>query len=314
MSMMLASRWTSAAYLEAARVRTPEIDIDHLYLGLLAVGGQAARLLGRHGVSLASARRRVQETLTDDLAALGVHTPLPSPKAAIEIGNPEWRATPRAHELVKDTPLKEGTYPVLTSLITEPSGTVRRLLTADGVDPDALLTELAARTPEQDSAERVPSDPGLLPAPARARRIGYYLSADPGLVADTLADTTVLALWAYDPEKSEVSDDGETVRHGRGRKTLTVRVHSTRRQEDDRDVVTWIHEMVDGPHAGQPLRYDRFEVRPAPGGAELLHTAGTRTFGTLGGLFAPLTDWFNTWGMMHGAQRIGLEVADRQAA
>lgn len=49
MSMMLSSRWTSAAYLEAARVRTPEIDIDHLYLGLLAVGGQAARLLGATG-------------------------------------------------------------------------------------------------------------------------------------------------------------------------------------------------------------------------------------------------------------------------
>ena len=66
-----------------------------------------------------------------------------------------------------------------------------------------------------------------------------------------------------------------------------------------------------GEHA---LRYDRFEVRAAPGGAELMHTAGTRSFGRLGGLIAPLTDWFSTWGMVHGAQRLGLEVADRQAA
>lgn len=44
MSMLLTSRWTGAAHLEAARTRTTEIDVDHLYLGLLAVGGQAARI------------------------------------------------------------------------------------------------------------------------------------------------------------------------------------------------------------------------------------------------------------------------------
>ncbi len=317
MSMMLSSRWTSAAYLEAARVRTPEIDIDHLYLGLLAVGGQAARLLGRHGVSLASARQRVRESLSDDLATLGVHAPeavLPPPMRAVEIGGPEWRATPRAHDLVCHAKVKEGTCAVLAALIAEPSGAARRLLAADGVDPDALLAELAAEGPEPGAPERVPLDSGLLPAPARAHRIGYYLSAAPALVADTVADHSTLALWAYDPARAEVTDDGATVRHSRGRKTLTVKIGQTRHREAEREVITWTHEMLDGPHAGQPLRYDRFEVRAAPGGAELMHTAGTRSFGRLGGLIAPLTDWFSTWGMVHGAQRLGLEVADRQAA
>ena len=62
----------SSNLLEAARTRVSEIDIDHLYLGLLAVGGQAARILGRHGVSLSTARRRVRESLTSDLDALGL--------------------------------------------------------------------------------------------------------------------------------------------------------------------------------------------------------------------------------------------------
>ena len=102
MSMLLVSRWTGAAHLEAARTRTTEIDVDHLYLGLLAVGGQAARILGRHGVSLTSARRRVRESLTDDLSALGLDAAtdiLPPPRAARDLDFTEWRATGRAQRI-----------------------------------------------------------------------------------------------------------------------------------------------------------------------------------------------------------------------
>ena len=38
----------------AARVGVREVDTEHLYLGLLALGGAAARLLGSHGVTLAA--------------------------------------------------------------------------------------------------------------------------------------------------------------------------------------------------------------------------------------------------------------------
>lgn len=317
MSMLLVSRWTGAAHLEAARTRTTEIDVDHLYLGLLAVGGQAARILGRHGVSLSSARERVRESLTDDLNALGLDAAaavLPPPKAARDLDFTDWRATGRAHDLVNQVKLKDGTCAALATLIAEPSGVVRRLLVADGVDPDALTAELAAVTDEPDAVERVAADPALLPPPARAARLRHYLSSPPEKVADALADPALLATWAYDPRKSEVGDGGETIRHIRGRKTMTVRVHHTRRREGDADVVTWIHELVDGPHAGQPLRYDRFAILPAPGGSELVHTAGQRNFGPLGRLAAPLFDWFSRFGMAYGAQRIGLEVADRQAA
>lgn len=157
MTMLLTSRWAGAAQLEAARTRVSEIDIDHLYLGLLAVGGQAARILGRHGVSLSTARRRVRESLTSDLDALGLaaaESVLPPPRAARDIDIADWRATDRAHELVNHAPLRDGTAAALGALIEEPSGVVRRLLAADGVDPDELRTELATSAPETAAVER----------------------------------------------------------------------------------------------------------------------------------------------------------------
>ena len=317
MSMLLTSRWTGAAHLEAARTRTTEIDVDHLYLGLLAVGGQAARILGRHGVSLTSARRRVREALIDDLATLGLQATgdvVPPPKAARELDFADWRATSRAHDLVNRAPLRKGTAAALATLIAEPSGVVRHLLVTDGVDPDQLMTELASAPTEPDPVERVAYDPSLLPAPAWAKRLRHYLSSPPDLVADAIADAALLAAWAYDPNKAQVDDSGETIRHTRGSRTMTVRAHHTRRREGESEVVTWIQEVASGAHAGQPLCYDRFVVAAAPGGTELLHTAGQRSFGLLGRLTAPLAGWFSWVGMQYAAQRIGLEVADRQAA
>ncbi len=315
MTMLLTSRWAGAAQLEAARTRAAEIDIDHLYLGLLAVGGQAARILGRHGVSLTTARRRVRELLASDLDTLGLaaaESVLPPPRAARDIDIADWRATDRAYQLVNQAPLRDGTAAALGALIEEPSGVVRRLLASDGVDPDGLLTELAKGTPEPAAVERVDADPTVLPPPSSANRIRHYLSASPQLTADALADPALLAVWAYDPKRSEVSADGETVRHSRGRKDLTLRMHHVRRAEGASDVVIWIHEMVDGRHAGQPLRYDRFEIVPATGGTELVHTAGQRSFGVLGRIAGPASARFAGLGMLYAAHRIGMEIADRQ--
>ena len=316
MSMLLTSRWTGAAHLEAARTRLGEIDVDHLYLGLLAVGGHAARTLGAHGVSLTSARQRVRESLASDLAALGLDVPdavLPAPKAARDLDFADWRASGPAHDLVAaQAKARGGTCAALLALIDESSGVVRRLLIADGVDPDVLAAELAG-VPGEPDAERVPADPGLLPPPARATRIRHYLSSPPDAVGDALADPALLSAWAYDPAKAEMGGAGETIRHRHGRKKVTLRVHHTRRREGEADVVTWIQEMVDGPHPGQPLRYDRFAIVAAPGGAELVHTGGQRSFGLLGRLAAPFTGWISGVGMTYSAHRIGMEIADRQA-
>ena len=72
MKLSLANLWTTAAYREALRTRAPELDLDHLYLGLLAFGGSAARVLGHHGITLRSARQRVADAAASDLARLGI--------------------------------------------------------------------------------------------------------------------------------------------------------------------------------------------------------------------------------------------------
>ena len=51
MNIKLSSLLTTASWREAARLRAAEVDLEHLYLGLIAVGGSAARLLGRHGTA-----------------------------------------------------------------------------------------------------------------------------------------------------------------------------------------------------------------------------------------------------------------------
>ena len=82
--------YSTLSFLESEILRAggPELDLSEMWIVRniyfekavkyvrmhgalnLAVGGQAARILGRHGVSLTSARRRVREALIDDLATV----------------------------------------------------------------------------------------------------------------------------------------------------------------------------------------------------------------------------------------------------
>ena len=55
-----------------------------------------------------------------------------------------------------------------------------------------------------------------------------------------------------------------------------------------------------------------FEIVPATGGAELVHTAGQRSFGFLGRIVGPASARFAGLGMLYAAHRIGMEIADRQ--
>lgn len=312
MSIPLSSLWTTAAWREAARLRAAEVDVDHLYLGLIAVGGAAAQLLGTHGITLASARRQVRAAHPADPGALGVDVAdLPSPIHFMQAGDAAWRATARADEVVKGAGMTD-TYELLVALLKEPSGTVRRLVAADGVTPQGLVPALKAGADDPYTTERAVPDTTLLPGPARAQRVRRYVSAPVGLVADALADPTLLQLWSYDPTKADVSGGGCTVRHHKGGDSLTVRLTVTTAAEGDRRVVTWVQEALDGRYAGERLTYDRFEVSPAAGGATIVRTAGRRTFGLLGRAASPFTDRFIGWGMLHTMQAITFGIADRQ--
>ncbi len=313
MSLPLATYWPTAAWREAARVGAPKVDVDHLYLGLIGVGGEAARLLGRHGVTLASARSRVRESLDTDLATLGLDAAgvqLPPLTRLDRIGEPPLAYTDRAGALIRTAVKLPDTYSALVALLQEPSGTVRRLVAADGLAPQQLVPELKEGSEESLSAEPTELRPGLLPGPGYAQRYRLFVSVPPDALADAIADPEHLAWWSYDPAKAKTGDDPATVTHHAGRRTLSVHSRVTRTSEADAEVITWLHSDAADPDAG-PLRHDRFEVRGAPGGSDLTWTAGHRTVGALGALTAPVTKRFAAWGMAHSALAVAFAAAEQ---
>jgi len=307
-----------AAWREAARLRHPEIDLDHLYLGLLAQGGPAAQLLGGHGITLASARQAVRDLTAEELASLGID--------AQAVLQPPPRSTTQLHHgAVGDIPLSERSRELagtarsvrtnsatLRALLDEPSGRVRRLLTWNGADPDAVRTGTHDHGSERRSTELVEADPALLPRPSQAVRYRQYISATPADVADVIADPDVLTSWAVKPE-DVIGCDGQALltRHGRGSTAMTLRWMVHRSTGPDGPVVIWRQAITGGPQDGQPLACDRFDLHPQGPGSEVIRTRGFRTRRPLGRLLGPVTARLTGLGMPVTLQNIAYAVADR---
>ncbi len=311
--------WQNAAWREAARLRHPEIDFDHLYLGLLAQGGAAAELLGRHGITLASAREAVRDLTAAELASLGIDArtlvqPLPRSTGQLHRGAVgEIPLSQRARELAVTARSVRTNLATLRALLDEPSGRVRRLLTWNGVDPDAVHAGTQVEGDDRGSAEPVEADPALLPRPHCAVRYRQYVSASPDAVADVIADPAVLTSWAVQPE-DVMRCDGQDVRtrSGRGSKRMTLRWAVERSSGPDGPVVTWRRSITGGPHDGQPLAYDRFELHPQGLGSEVVRTQGLHIWRPLGRLLAPVTARLVGLGMPVASQNIAYAVADRE--
>lgn len=311
MKLTLAIHWCNAAWRESARAGSRELDVDHLYLGLVALGGAAARLLGRHGISLASARERVREAQAADLSMLGIEGALLQlpPRALKDLGDPDMQFTSRARALCDRLSKAPDTFAILVGLLKE-SDAVRRLLDADGVAPNDLVQELRAGSDDPLVADRVPPAAGVLPEPARGLRITRFVSVAPEHLADVLADPASLAWWAYDPAHAEVSAGGEFVRLARGKREITVRFHLSRHEDGANHQVSWLQELTDGEYAGQPLRHDRFDITPAPGGCELTRTTSYRLFKLSGRLLAPVIERATALSAVHALQFIAYGAAE----
>lgn len=312
MSLTLPLLWANASWREAARDGVPEVDTDHLYLGLIALGGAAARLLGRHGVTLTSARDRVREARAADVRALGIDpTPLLLPPRPLrELGHPDLVLTPAARALLGAR--HPDTYACLIALL-KTSDAARRLLAADGVLPGDLVAELREGSDDPLTTEPAPV-PDVLPPPAYGLRVSRFVPVPPERLADLLASPESLGWWAFDPEAADVLPGGEQVRLARGPRTLTLRFHPTRRDTPHRRTVAWLQEALDGRYAGQPLRHDTFEIAPAPGGCELTHTRATRTFGVVGRLLAPVLRPLHRRGLLFGVATVAYAAAETPAS
>lgn len=311
--------WQNASWREAARLRHPEIDLDHLYLGLIAQGGNAAQVLGAHGLTLTSAREAVRDLSADELAGLGIDVRTlrqPPPRGTAQLHHGAVGDIPlseRAREFAVTARSVRTNLATLHALLDEPSGRVRRLLIWDGADPDAVLRTAAQREgSDRGFAELVEADPDLLPRPHRAVRYRQYVSAAPLDVAEVIADPEVLTSWAVESE-DVVRGDGQVVltRHGQGSRSMTLRWTVERSVEAHRPVVTWRQTITGGPRDGEPLAYDRFDLSPQGPGSEVTRTCGVRTWRLLGRLLGPVTVRLTGLGMPVAMQNIACAVADR---
>jgi len=308
----------TCSWYEAGRLRHPEVDLDHLLLGLLAEGGAAAALLGSHGVTLAGARGAIRDMADADLAAIGVDVSamlkdLPERGGTEAMGNfGEIPMSARAQQLVSD---RRSSFNTSLSTLRALLGTevVTRLLAGLGVDPDRLRTDLAAyeqRRPNPMPGPRVQVDHALLPdGPAAAMRMSRFISARPKQVCNVLADPSLLPSWAVLPEEVRASQpDGITTRTKTrsGRRYVDLQ---WRRVEPVPDSVVWARTMLNGPGRGQGFAYDRFDLAPAPGGCALTFTRAYRIWNLSGRLLHPVTRRLTRIGMVTALGALARTVA-----
>ncbi|SDN54824.1 Clp amino terminal domain-containing protein, pathogenicity island component [Actinomyces ruminicola] len=317
--------WLACSSHEAARLRHPEVDVDHLLLGLIAEGGAAAALLGMHGVTLAGARQAIQELADTDLAALGVDAPTiratapPSALAAqafSELG--EIPISARAQQLVGARQASFNTsLSTLQALLDADTDAPMRLLAHLGVDPESLHAELTARARRrprgQDGTSRRDSavvERDLLPdGPAAALCLTRFISAPSARVRAVLADPSLLHDWAVLPEEVRATHpDGIISRHDSrtGRRHLDLRWC---RVEPAPDSLVWAKTLLNGPNRGQAFAYDRFDLRPAPGGCALTLTRAYRIWRLSGRLLHPVTRRLTRIGMVNAFGAIARTVA-----
>ncbi len=305
--------WVRASVHESRRAGAQLVDVDHLLLGLLAVGGAAARVLGRHGVTLDGLRRRVGSV------------------GAQEEGDAYWHATHRARAVVDASGSAAGTVDLLLRLLDEPP--VRDLVAAEGADVDPLADELRA-TPDGYVPEPVSPDPELLPTSAFAFRSTTFLSAPAARVTAALTDPQVLRAFAWGPGV-EVGDDGLTGRRTRRGRTTTLRaaLRDGGNGEDPalRDArfarssgtgdgrapssgtgvagtVVWVFVADDG----RVMKYERFEVAEAPGGCEVTREHGFRIVGLATRLLQSLSGGPKGWDEVFVGHQVAAHVARRQ--
>ena len=147
-------RIRSAAAVEAAALGHPEIDVDHLLLGLLVAGGPSARVLAAHGVGAAALRRAVADLQEQDLLGLGAVAAAPQPAAVRASDRGSAGALPlggRAQALLDDAPLLGDDLALLRAVLDDGGRRAERLLAHLDVDVDALRAQLAAE-PDVDGA------------------------------------------------------------------------------------------------------------------------------------------------------------------
>ncbi len=117
---------------ERLRSGHPAIDVDHLFLALLVVGGPAAALLTEHGISLQRAREAVAAVHRAQVASLGITVP-PTPPRRMQPDSEGVEFTDRALTVMQRTDPVSYQLEILVALLDEPSGHLDQAGRAGGV-------------------------------------------------------------------------------------------------------------------------------------------------------------------------------------
>lgn len=140
----------TAATAEALALGHPEVDVDHLLVDLLVVGGPSARALVAQGGDLPAARCAAQEEQEEHLRELG-----------LTAGR---RPVLRAAARTAARPLPVNGRALLRTMVGDEGGRTGRLLERMAIDPGALL---------RGSPSRSRWPPPRLPVPHRQARTGW---------------------------------------------------------------------------------------------------------------------------------------------
>ncbi|UBH25493.1 hypothetical protein KW076_04705 [Micrococcus porci] len=226
----------SGAWREALRVSAPRVEPEHLFLGVLASGGPAARVSARQGLSLTAARRGAAVRANRQLRAVGEDVAragrIPrTPLAAVDRGGAATLPLSAASEGMlpaRRLAMTEAAWAL--DLLQEPAGAVSALVAAAGVDVDALRHALRAADRDEPRLPGaaldvmpapcpVPPDAltppdGIRPSGSRASRAGrlsaigaeWFVAAPREHVMRLLRDPEPIRAITAQPADAEVDD------------------------------------------------------------------------------------------------------------
>lgn len=263
-------RIATAAIDECRRLGHPQIDLEHLFLALLVVGGPAGKVLRSQGISLAAAREAVEGVHAERIASFGIASPVLAGSTVPEPTYAQITWTERARRVSGALGgLNGDDRPLLMALLDEPSGLVEEVLAELGVRPDGVRQAAENYRPEDAApADSDPKDDGAWLAVG----VEGYVPAPLTEVWALVSDPTRRMEWdSFTHSGAQVQDDGllvltaaTTRADGKRLRFPPDRVrtaHAVVTSEDER-LIEWEITAPDRPEAPAA----RFSVALAPDG------------------------------------------------
>ena len=182
---------SDAAKEECQRAGNPTVDVEHLFLALMVIGGDAKRILDMHGATLARARAAIERVREGDLASIGVNGPSLAGLASAKVDEP-WRTSiewnENADSLARSSAqTRRPDLVLLERLLRTSRGIISSTVSALRIDSSALVQDVdtALHSPSAEFAPNFPTlEDGLVFSyfayvPAAQEEVWKLLS-DPG--------------------------------------------------------------------------------------------------------------------------------------